>query len=122
MAAGYGFPKSRHLLKTDEISSVFSFKRRFSGEHFQVLVKPNQLGYPRLAVVVGKKTESRAVARNYVKRVVREAFRLLQHELGGLDCVVRAHKSFSSTEFLATRQELQQLFASAAKRNSEYET
>lgn len=80
-----------------------------------MLVKPNQLGYARLAVIVGKKTASRAVARNYIKRVVREAFRLLQQELGGVDYVVRAHKSFSRSDFLVARQELQLLFSNAVK-------
>lgn len=117
MAAKYGFPKSRHLLKTDEISSVFSFKCRFSGEYLQLLVKPNPLHYPRLAMIVAKKTAPRAVDRNYMKRVVREVFRLEQATLGGMDCVVRANKRFGRTDFDGVQAELRQLFAKAARRS-----
>lgn len=109
--AGHGFPDSRRLRKTDEISSVFSFKRRFHGAHLQLLAKPNELGFPRLAVVVGRKTARRAVTRNYMKRVVRDLFRLHQDELGAVDIVVRVHKAFTREMFGPVREELLELFA-----------
>jgi ribonuclease P protein component len=88
------FPKSRHLRKTDEISSVFAFKHQEYGEFIRVLLKPNDLGFPRLAVVIGKKTAPLAVQRNYMKRVVREQFRRFQDQLGGFDIVVHVRKRF----------------------------
>ncbi len=43
--------------------------------HFVVLVHPNETGLARVGVTVTKKTAPRAVDRNRVKRLVREAFR-----------------------------------------------
>jgi len=53
---------------------------------------PNSLAYPRLALVVPKRFASRAVTRNRIRRLIREAFRLEQPRLGGSDCVVRLLK------------------------------
>ena len=50
---------------------------------------PNSLAYPRLALVVPKRLAPRAVTRNRIRRLIREAFRLQQQRLGGNDCVVR---------------------------------
>lgn len=109
--SGLGFSKPKHLVKTDEISSVFSFNCRFSSEHFQVLVKPGDQNFARLAVIVSKKTARLAVSRNYIKRVSREIFRLQQHELSGLDIVVRARKSFSHADYPDITQELRLQFS-----------
>lgn len=68
---------------------------------------PNSLGYPRLGIVVSKKTARRAVARNYMRRVLREWFRLNREKLGGLDVVVKVQKPFARPEFHATQEELQ---------------
>lgn len=60
-----------------------------SGEFFQVYVKPNGSPVARLGVVVSKRVIPHAVARNYCKRLAREVFRAEQHELTGMDLVVR---------------------------------
>ena len=44
--------------------------------------------------MVGKKVAKRAYRRNYIKRTVREWFRLNQHQLGSVDYVVRAKLIF----------------------------
>ena len=57
-----------------------------------VFVHANGLDHPRLGLSVGKRVGS-AVRRNAVKRRIREAFRLLQHELPrGFDVVVTARE------------------------------
>lgn len=107
---GFGFSRPKHLVKTDEISSVFSFNCRFSSEHFQVLAKPGNQDFARLAVIVSKKTARLATSRNYIKRIAREVFRLQQSELSGLDIVVRARKSFTHSDYAAIALELQLQF------------
>ncbi|MEO1766534.1 ribonuclease P protein component [Thiobacter sp. AK1] len=99
------------MRKTDEISSVFDFRRRLSGAFLTVQVKPNDLGFPRLAVMVARSIARRAVDRNYMRRVVREVFRLAQPNLGGCDFVVRVTRRFGREDFPTVRQELSQHLA-----------
>lgn len=113
---GFGFSRPKHLVKTDEISSVFSFNCRFSSEHFQVLAKPGNRDFARLAVIVSKKTSRLASSRNYIKRVAREIFRMQQSELSGLDIVVRVRKSFTHSDYAAISHELKLQFARARQK------
>lgn len=94
------------MLKTDDFSSVFSLRCTVTGVFFQLLGRPRDGAPARLGVVVGRKADKRAVARNYIKRTVRETFRLEAEGLAGLDIVVRARKSFSREQGAAARAEL----------------
>jgi ribonuclease P protein component len=68
-------------------------------------------GYPRLALVVPKRLAPRAVTRNRIRRLVREAFRMQQQRLGGIDCVVRLVKAPGDAP--VTRAEIEALLARA---------
>lgn len=113
--ARLGFPRAKHLRKTDEISSVFSFNRRFSSEHFEVLVKPRQQGWARMGVIVAKRTARLATERNYIKRVGREIFRHRQHSLRNLDIIVRVRKKFTKLEYAAVAVELDKVLQRVQK-------
>ncbi len=52
--------------------------------------------WARLGIVVAKKNVRLAVARNRLKRIVRESFRQQQDSLQGLDVVVIIKKDFAS--------------------------
>ncbi|BEV72634.1 hypothetical protein THUN1379_21160 [Paludibacterium sp. THUN1379] len=82
---------------------------------FQVFARPNDLGHPRLGLVVGKKVAKRAVRRNYIKRTVREWFRLNQHQLGGMDFVVRSKLVFDRDKSSEAVIALSALFAKLAR-------
>jgi ribonuclease P protein component len=88
----YSFPKSRRLTKEAEFDAVFQLKQSRADRHLVVYAAANSLGHPRLGLVVSRKVSRRAVVRNRWKRLLREAFRLLQHELPPLDlvCLPRA--------------------------------
>ena len=53
-----------------------------------VLATPNTLGHPRLGLAISRKVAKTAVARNRIKRAVRESFRVHQGRLDALDIVV----------------------------------
>jgi ribonuclease P protein component len=72
----------------------------------------NAFDYPRLALVVPKRLAPRAVTRNRIRRLVREAFRLQGERLGALDCVVRLMRAPGDTP--VTREEIETLLARAA--------
>ncbi|MDD5329089.1 MAG: ribonuclease P protein component [Sulfuricella sp.] len=114
----YAFQESRRLRKTDEISSVFSFKCQIYGEYLKAIAKPNERGFPRLAVVVAKKNVPRATARNYIKRVLREIFRLNQARIGGLDIVLLARKGFSRGAYGLVERDFLRLIEELEKRRT----
>ncbi len=73
---GATFGKDRRLLKASEFKEVFDNNAlRVAHPKHLLLVKPNGTDVSRLGLVVGKKNVPTAVARNRVKRVVREIFR-----------------------------------------------
>lgn len=104
-----GFPREARLIKTDEFSSVFNFRKRISGQYLTVYYRYNQLARPRLGLVIGKKTASSSVKRNYMRRVLRELFRHLQSGLKDVDMVIRVHKAFARSEFATVALEFNEL-------------
>ena len=109
--ASFRFTKQAKLIKTDDFSSVFNFRKRISAKHLVMHYQPNVLQHPRLGLVVGKKTAKLAVSRNYMRRVLREFFRLHQHEICHADVIVRVQKKFSPIEFSQIKQEFDTLVA-----------
>lgn len=86
----YTLPKSARMPAGGAYSRVFQGRRVVSDETISLHVGPNGLAWHRLGLGVAKKMFRRAVARNYVKRLIREAFRLERPGFGGgLDIVVR---------------------------------
>ena len=93
LQASAAFPKAARLLKTDEFSSVFRLRPWRRTAHFVVYARPTG-NEARLGLVIGKKYAPRAVTRNLVKRLAREAFRLRRAEFGGWDVLLRLHTKF----------------------------
>jgi len=110
------FTKNAKLIKTDEFSSVFNFRKRISARFLAVHYQPNDIGHARLGLVVGKKVARRAVDRNYMRRVLREFFRIKQHEISHVDLVVRVQKKFEKEDFLQIKQEFESLIEKINRR------
>jgi ribonuclease P protein component len=84
------YPKAARMPAGVAYSKAFKGRRVVSDATISVHVAPNGLPIHRLGLAVAKKMFRKAVARNRIKRIIREAFR---HERprwsGGLDIVVR---------------------------------
>ncbi len=93
LRAQAAFPKAARLLKTDEFSSVFRLRPWRRSAHFVVYARPTG-GAARLGLVIGKKYAPRAVTRNLVRRLAREAFRQRRAAFGGWDVLLRLHTRF----------------------------
>jgi ribonuclease P protein component len=93
LRAQAAFPKAARLLKTDEFSSVFRLRPWRRSAHFVIYGRPTG-NEARLGLVIGKKYAPRAVTRNLVRRIAREAFRLRRAEFGGWDVLLRLHTKF----------------------------
>jgi ribonuclease P protein component len=87
-----GFPRRYRLTRTDEFSSVFSFRKVIRSSNFLLHYRPRggeQSDSVRLGLVVAKRYLRRSVDRNLVKRLVREAFRTWRCKLPSCDLIVR---------------------------------
>lgn len=105
------FTKQAKLIKTDEFSSVFNFRKRLSAKYLVVHYQPNSLQLARLGLVIGKKTAKLSVSRNYMRRVLREFFRVQQAEICPVDLVVRVQKKFDRSDFIEIKHEFATLMA-----------
>ena len=82
------FRKHQHLRNAADFDRVYALRCVVRGTHLTVFAAPNQESVVRVGLSVSKK-HGNAVCRNRIKRLLREAFRLCQHELpGGLDLVL----------------------------------
>lgn len=116
MMQTYRLVKQAKMIKTDDFSSVFNFRKRFSLKYLAMHYQPNALQRPRLGLVVGKKTAKLAVSRNYMRRVLREFFRLNQHEISHVDLIIRVQKKFDKVDFIEIQQEFDTLIAKLNQR------
>ncbi|MDR1349302.1 MAG: ribonuclease P protein component [Zoogloeaceae bacterium] len=85
------FPRCYRLIQADAYASVFAFRRALRGAHFLLHYgecRPSGAS-ARLGLVMGKKFMRRAVGRNCLKRLAREAFRHAQPQLPACDLVLR---------------------------------
>jgi ribonuclease P protein component len=104
------FGKAYRLLTTEEFSSVFALRKQRSRSFLAVLQSENNaLGHARLGLVVGKKAAKRANKRNYMKRVIREWFRLHQAQLPAKDFVVRVRVMFEREQYREVCKQLAEL-------------
>ena len=100
-AKRHTFPKSRRLGGQLEFSSVFDAKVRESRGPLNVYALPNDLSHPRLGISISRRVGT-APKRNRIKRLLRESFRLMQHDLPrGYDfvVVVRPHETLILAEY-----------------------
>ncbi|ADI31152.1 ribonuclease P protein component [Methylotenera versatilis] len=109
MVQTYRLVKQAKMIKTDDFSSVFNFRKRFSLKYLVMHYQPNTLQRARLGLVVGKKTAKLAVSRNYMRRVLREFFRLNQHDICHVDLIIRVQKKFDKVDFIQIKQEFDSL-------------
>jgi ribonuclease P protein component len=118
MAQTYRLVKQAKIIKTDEFSSVFNFRKRISSQHLAIHYQPNIQQRARLGLVVGKKMAKLAVHRNYMRRVLREFFRTHQHEICHADLVIRVQKKFSKVDFLQIQAQFEALIDKVNRRVS----
>ena len=107
----FSLTKQSKLIKTDDFSSVFNFRKRIASKFLVMRFKPNESDFPRLGLIVAKKTAKLAVNRNYMRRVLRELFRLSQHEIAALDLVIQVQKNFEKPDYSIIKKEFDYLLS-----------
>jgi len=97
---GFCFASEHRLHAAKEFSSVFAARRVLRGRNFdlhyhfkeEVSAESVRASSARLGIVVAKKLVRRAVQRNLLKRLAREAFRNARPTLPPYDLILRLSK------------------------------
>lgn len=82
------FTRELRLLSPTHFTFVFENAIPTSSSAFTLLARHNKQDNPRLGITIAKKRVRMAHDRNRLKRVIRESFRLHQHQLPNVDIVV----------------------------------
>ena len=82
------FRRQARIAEPADYQRVFSRCRfKVNNRYLTLLAVTNGLEFPRLGLAISRKVARTAIARNRIKRQIRESFRLHQVSLGALDIV-----------------------------------
>lgn len=111
------FSKSLRLLNSKEFEWVFENPSlRASSQYCLILSRPNKTINPRLGLIISKKNIRLAVERNRIKRIIRESFRLRQHQLPAINAIVLARKGLDKLENQEIHDLLEKLWLKISKK------
>jgi ribonuclease P protein component len=99
-------PRAHRLARASDIRRCLQEGRRRRSGHLDMIWTDNTTGHPRLGLIVPK-FQSSAVARNRLRRQLRELWRQeLQPNQPALDLVIRARREAYTASFSELRTEL----------------
>lgn len=102
-ANSFSFSPDKRVRHKRDYDRVFEGKCSAAIFPLRVYARPNELPHCRLGLIVSRRVGN-SVVRNRVKRMLRESFRLLQHDLpAGYDLVVivAAHEGRTLADYQA---------------------
>ena len=116
------FCREKRLLTPRHFKAVFdSPSGKVPGKNVLLLARDNGLDHPRLGLVIGKKSVKLSVARNRLKRQIRESYRLNQEVLNGWDIVIVARKGLGDLDNPELAQQFGKLWKRLARSKSRSE-
>ncbi|MCH7990734.1 MAG: ribonuclease P protein component [Planctomycetes bacterium] len=84
----FSLSKSQRIRSNRDFSGIYELNQRAGDQHLLIFAAVNKLSTTRFGLSVSKR-HGNAVRRMRLKRLLREAFRLTQHELPiGLDLIL----------------------------------
>lgn len=88
-----GLTKQERVRRNRQFREIYTRGQRVSGPHLCLFFMPNKLAVVRLGLSVRKKRFRLSCRRHYIKRRLREAFRLNKMRfLPGYDIILSAHR------------------------------
>jgi len=103
------FTRRQRLTHASEFSRVMAQAVRSSDKLFTVLARDNELDGARLGLAIARKAARRAVDRNRIKRVSREAFRQCEYS-ANVDIIVFARHAAAAESRQQLRHSLNRHF------------
>ena len=94
---GREFRPEHRLRRPAEFAAVMASRKRLRSERFELRFRNNNGPSARLGLIVAKRLARRAVLRNLLKRLIREAFRTMRPQLSANDLVFRLTKAVVAT-------------------------
>lgn len=91
-SAQFNLDRSSRLTTSSEFSYVFADASAIHTQSFTILARSSQQTISRIGLAISKKNVASAVARNQLKRIVRESFRTHRELLPKVDIIVLAKK------------------------------
>jgi ribonuclease P protein component len=83
----FNFAKNQHLRAKHDFERVYALKNKAADGTLLIFAARNEFSVTRIGLSISKK-HGGAVVRNRLKRLLREAFRLMQHQIpSGLDLI-----------------------------------
>ena len=98
-----------------EFRDVKRHGKKFSDAFFSLAVRANHETHARLGLSIATRTFGTAVARNRIKRLARESFRLNQHSLPPVDVTVSAREAARAATLRELRLSLDEHWKSIQK-------
>jgi ribonuclease P protein component len=100
-------PRARRLARASDIRRCLTHGRRRRLEHLDMIWMDNQSGQPRMGLIVPK-FQASAVARNRLRRQLREIWRrdLQQQQQPACDILIRARREAYGASFDTLRSQL----------------
>jgi len=105
-------PARKRLRRKSDFDATYAKGRRFGNGFFGVTAAPNEAGVPRVGLAVAVRIAGGGVQRNRIRRIIRESFRLHQHELPAVDLIVSIRDRARGASGAELRESLSALWKS----------
>ncbi|CAM3503490.1 ribonuclease P protein component [Shewanella pealeana] len=104
------------MLTPAQFKSVFTKPIKASSAEITLLAIPNSEQHPRLGLTVAKRYVKKANQRNRIKRIIRDNFRLHQHDLPAVDIVVLVRNGVLDMENAELKNLVEKLWRKLSRR------
>lgn len=105
------FVSKQRVRRASEFSVIFKKGKSFTEGCFVCHALKTERDYARLGIVINKRHAHLATTRNHIRRLIRERFRLLQHQLTGFDVVISLRSSLDKNTVEEKAQCIEKLFS-----------
>ena len=111
------FTKEQRLLTPADFRVVFDApERKLHQSHLMAFVRSNTRNKPRVGMAITKRKVPTAVARNLIKRQIREQFRLKNIKIEDKDIVFIVKKSIEGLNKKELKNEINNIFKKIEKK------